>query len=151
MHKKGLHSQARRGSTIIEFAFIAFVLFQVSFAVFEFCRMGLVYTELAGAARVAARYAVTHGTDRTSTCNSGAGCGTADSTASSSGICGTGGVLNSVTGLVDASKLVCTFSGLGGAPGATVQVNVSYAYDPWFNMTPFHVTLTATSQGIITY
>ena len=44
------------GATIIEFAIVAFLLFLVIFASFEFDRMMLVYTTLANSAR--GRYAM---------------------------------------------------------------------------------------------
>ena len=142
----------RRGSSIVEFAVVAFVLLLVVFGMFEFCRMALVYADLANASRVAVRYAITHGVDRTSACNAGAGCGSTDGTAASSDICGASGVLTSfAAGPLDTSKLVCTYSGLGGALGTTVRINVSYAYDPWFNIAPYKVSFSSTSQGVITY
>jgi Flp pilus assembly protein TadG len=144
--------KSRRGSSIVEFAIVCFVLVLVVFGVFEFCRMALVYSNLANASRVAVRYAITHGVDRSNACASGAGCNTSDSTAASSDICGTSGVLTSMAkGPLDTSKLVCSYSNLGGAVGSIVRVNVSYAYDPWFNIVPFKVTLSSTSQGVITY
>jgi hypothetical protein len=142
----------QRGSSIVEFSIVAFVLLLVLFGVFEFCRMGLVYADLANASRVAVRYAITHGVDRSGACASGVGCGSGDGTAGSSDICGASGVLTTFAkGPLNTSNLVCTSSGLGGAVGTTVRINVSYAYDPWFNITPYKITLSSTSQGIITY
>lgn len=146
------NSSSRRGSSLVEFAVVSIVLLTMVFAVFEFSRMGLVYVNLANASRVAVRYAITHGVDRTNACSSGAGCGSGDATAAASDICGTSGVLTSfATGPLDKTKLVCTSSGLGGAVGTIVKINVSYAYDPWFNIAPYRVTLSSTSQGVITY
>lgn len=143
---------SRRGSSIVEFAIVGFVLLLVVFGMFEFCRMALVYANLANASRVAVRYAITHGVDRTGACASGAGCGSGDGAAAASDICGAAGVLTSFAkGPLDTSKLACTYSGLGGAVGTAVRVNVSYAYDPWFNIVPYKVTLSSTSSGIITY
>ena len=146
---------SRRGSAIVEFALVGFTLLLVVFGVFEMCRMGLVYTDLADASRVAVRYAITHGVDRTGACNSGAGCGTSDSAATASSICGASGVLTTfATGPLTGSNLVCSYSGtggLGGAVGTTVQITVSYAYDPWFTILPLRVTLSSTSEGVITY
>jgi hypothetical protein len=143
---------SRRGSSLVEFAVVAIVLLTMVFAVFEFSRMALVYVNLANASRVAVRYAITHGVDRTAACSSGAGCGSTDGAAVSSDICGASGVLTSfATGPLDKSKLVCTSSGLGGAVGTIVRINVSYPYDPWFNIAPYRVTLSSTSQGVITY
>jgi len=143
---------SRRGAAIVEFAVVSLTLLLMVFALFEFCRMGLVYTDLSNASRVAVRYAITHGVDRSQACSSGAGCGSTDGTATAANICGASGVLTTYAiGLLDTSKLVCTSSGLGGAVGTLVRINVSYAYDPWFNVLPLKVTLSSTSQGVITY
>jgi hypothetical protein len=143
---------SRRGSSLIEFAVVSMVLLLMVFGVFAFSRMALVYVNLANASRVAVRYAITHGVDRSYACSSGVGCGSTDGTAASTDICGTSGVLTSFAlGPLDRTKLVCTSSGLGGAVGTIVRINVSYPYDPWFNIAPYKVTLSSTSQGVITY
>jgi hypothetical protein len=142
----------RRGSSMVEFAFVTFLLVMMMCCLFEFSRMALVYTDLANASRVAVRYAITHGVDRTGACSSGAGCGATDGAATASSICSSSGVLTGIaTGPLNTGNLVCTYSGLGGAVGTIVRVNVSYAYDPWFNLAPFKVTLSSTSEGVITY
>jgi Flp pilus assembly protein TadG len=147
-----VYSSSRRGSSLVEFALVSFVLVLLTCSLFEFSRMALVYSDLANASRVAVRYAITHGVDRTAACNSSAGCGTSDGTATASDICSASGVLTGIAiGPLNKSNLVCTSSGLGGAVGTAVRINVSYAYDPWFNIVPFKVTLSSTSQGIITY
>ena len=143
---------SKHGSAIVEFAVVAFLLLTVVFAMFEFCRMGLVYTNLANASRVAVRYAITHGTDRSLACASFGGCGPTDGTAVSGDICGASGVLTSFAlGPLDRSKLVCTYTGLGGSVGSAVRVSVTYAYDPWFSLLPLKINLTSSSQGIIVY
>src|SRR5690349_5857092 len=53
--------RSRAGSALIEFALVCFLLFVVIFATFEFCRMLLVSTTVANAARAGCRYAITHG------------------------------------------------------------------------------------------
>lgn len=152
MDRLRIKRSTRRGSSLIEFGIVSFTLMVMVFGMFEFCRMGLVYTDLCDASRVAVRYAITHGSDRSTACGSGAGCGTSDQTASSSSICGASGVLTSYAlGPLNTSNLSCSYAGLGGGPGSTVQVTVSYAYDPWFNIAPFKVTLSSTSEGVITY
>ena len=152
MKRMRLTYSSRRGTSLIEFAIVAMILFTTVFGVFEFCRMGLVYTNLASASRVAVRYAITHGVDRSLECGAGGSCGSGDSTAAASNICGTSGVLTTFAiGPLDRTHLQCSTSGLGGAPGTIVKVTVTYAYDPWYNITPYKVTLSSTSQGVITY
>ena len=145
-------ASTERGSSLVEFAIVSFTFLLCVFGLFETCRMALVYTDLCNASRVAVRYAITHGSDRSTACGSSVGCSTSDTTATSSAICGASGVLTSIAeGPLNVNSLSCTFSGLGGGPGSTVQVTVTYAYDPWFSLLPFKVTLSSTSQGVITY
>ena len=59
--------QARRGSTIVEFALVTLLLMVVLFAGIEFDRMILVYTTVADCAKVGVRYAIVHGDNRTGT------------------------------------------------------------------------------------
>ena len=58
------HSR-QRGSTIVEFALVVFLLLLLTFAGIEFDRMVLVYTTVAHATRTGVRYAIVHGSDRT--------------------------------------------------------------------------------------
>ncbi len=136
-----------RGSTPVEFALVAFQLFLVIFAALEFCRMVVVYTNVANAARVGARYAITHGSYRT-----GAG---------ADGPSGPGNnpteVVNVVkdyarSGLLDLSKLeiTVTYPNTLNDPGNPVTVKVVYPYDP-FTVLPLGVRLGSTTEGIITF
>lgn len=143
-----------RGSALVEFAFVAFQLLLLIFAALEFCRMVLVYTNVANAARVAARYAITHGSKRT-----GSGVDGPSGPGNVTNIC------NVVTdyaksGLLDTSKLPCAASpGTGiyvtypngtSDPGNPVTVTVVYPYDP-FTVLPLGVRLGSTTQGVITF
>ena len=137
----------RRGGTLVEFAFVAVQLFLVLFAALEFGRMVLVYTNVANAARVGARYAIVHGSTRTG-----------------SGVNGPSGpgqtvyIVNAVKdfarpGLLDTSRLAITVTypdGNSNAPGSRVTVRVVYSYDP-FTILPLRVPLGSTTEGIITF
>jgi Flp pilus assembly protein TadG len=131
-----------RGSTIIEFAILAFTLLVVLFTGIELNRMAFVYTELADAAKAGVRYAIVRGSTRPSGSSS-----PADSSPVSDI------VKYYVTG-VDQSKLTVTVNYLdaNNNPGSRVQVLVSYTYDPWTGF-PFlkNVPLRANSQGRIAY
>jgi Flp pilus assembly protein TadG len=140
---------SRRGSALVEFALTAFLLLMVMFAVIEMQRMLLVYTTLSNAARVGARYAITHGQDRAS----GSG---ADGPSSPSNHTQVDLVVKNFAsaGLLDTSKLVITvtYPSATTAPGDPVKINVQYTYDPivrWFK--PLEVTLGSTSWGRITF
>lgn len=105
--------------------------------VFELCRMVLVYTTVANAARIGMRFAEVHGADNSATSTD---------------------VQNVVKSYLTAapmntssSNLFITVSGVGGAIGTTVTVTVDYQYDPFMTYFPLSVYLGSTSQGVITY
>jgi Flp pilus assembly protein TadG len=152
--RAGRRTSGRRGSTIIEFMFITVVLLLVILAGIEFDRMILVYTTLADAARAGARYAIVHGSSRTG-----------------GGIDGPSGDGNTAqveqcirnfasAGLLDSSAvgISVTYPDTDAStppnhlntPGSRVVVQVTYRYDP-FTVLPLGVSLSATTQGIITY
>ena len=138
-----------RGSYIVEFAIVAFLFSILLFGIVEMGRMVLVYTTVANAARVGARYVIVHGGFRTgsgSTGPSGPGSTTEVETV----------VKNFASaGLLDTSRLTInvTYPDGNNAAGSSVRVAVSYPYDPfirYFN-SPLSVTLGSTSRGVITF
>jgi Flp pilus assembly protein TadG len=137
----------RRGSSIIEFALVTFLLCVLLLAGIEFDRMVLVYTTVAHSARMGVRYAIVHGSNRS---------GTGPDGPSSSG------------DYSQVSSVVRIFAGAGllrtagmavsvdypdgnNNPGSHVQVNVSYPYDPFLTFLPLRVTLRSNTQGIIVF
>ncbi|MCU1248003.1 MAG: hypothetical protein JWQ49_1032 [Edaphobacter sp.] len=137
-----------RGSSLIEFALIAFMFVIVLTGVVEMGRMVLVYTTIANAARAGARYAIVHGADQTVS-PSGPG-----------NPCTCPAVKTVVknfasAGLVNTSALTITVSYPNGdnKAGSPVAVKVMYTYDPFVNYfsTLLNKSLGSTSQGIITY
>lgn len=134
---------ARRGSTLIEFALISFLLLMVLFVSIEMDRMLFVYTNLADAAKAGTRYAIVRGADRTS------GASTAADPSPVVNI-----VKNYITG-IDPSHLTVTVTypdGNSNALAKHVKVVVQYIYDPWAGFGLLNgVTLSATSQGIIAF
>jgi hypothetical protein len=112
-------------------------------------RIVLVYTTVANAARVGARYAIVHGSYRTgsgATGPSGPGSTTQVETV----------VKNFASaGLLDTSRLTITVTYPDGTngPGKAVKVAVTYPYDPFvrFFNSSLSVTLGSTSRGIITF
>ena len=126
---------------------MSFQLLLVIFASFEFGRMILVYTTVASATRIGARYAIVHG-----------------NTSTASGVNGPSGpganptnVVNVVkdyakVGLLDSSKLTVTVSypDTTNSPGSRVTIKTVYAYDPWVVL-PLKIPLGTTTQGVITF
>jgi len=139
---------SERGSTLVEFAIVAFLLAMMVFSVVEMERMVLVYTTVANAARVGARYAIVHGSTQ-SVSPSGPGNNPAAVVT----------VIKNFAsaGLLDTSKMNITVSYSGSyaplnSPGDIVTVKVVYPYDPfisWFNQ--LRLNLGTTTQGVITF
>lgn len=132
---------ARRGSSIIEFALLAFTLLVVLFSGIELDRMVFVYLNLADAAKAGTRYAIVRGSTRPS------GASSPGDPSPVSNI-----VRYYATG-VTPSRLSVQVNYLDGnnRPGSRVQVLVSYPYDPWIKLPFLGVTLSANSQGRIVY
>jgi Flp pilus assembly protein TadG len=134
---------SRRGQALVEFAMSALIALTLIFGVVEFSRIMLVYTTLADAARLGARYAITHGTIPGST-------GSTDPTA------GVTAVVQKflAPGTVNINSATITTSFPDGAttPGKRVQVNVSYHYNLLVSSLPMaNITLSTTSEGIFTW
>ena len=137
----------RRGTTLVEFALVSFLLMLVIFAAFEFSRIIVVYTTVANSARIGVRYAIVHG-----------------STSTASGVNGPSGpganpanVVNVVrdyagVGLLNLNQLTVTvtYPDASNVPGSRVTVTTRYAYDPWVVL-PLNVPLGTTTQGVITF
>jgi Flp pilus assembly protein TadG len=134
---------ARRGSTLIEFAILVFVLLLVMFTGIELDRMVFVYTNLADAAKAGVRYAIVRGSTRPS------GASTQASPAPVVSI------VKSYITAVNPSNVTVNVNyldtGNNNDPGSRVQVLVSYTYDPWTGFPFLAVTLRANSQGRIVY
>jgi Flp pilus assembly protein TadG len=140
------------GQALVEFAMAALVTLLLVLAVVEFSRIMLVSTTLADAARLGARYAITHGTipgngvPTTSTIQSGVQAVVKKFLAP--------GTVN-----INAAVISTSFPGnstIACVPGATtpgcpVVVNVSYRYNLLLSHLPVNVTLSTTSEGVITW
>jgi Flp pilus assembly protein TadG len=141
--------KTEQGSAIIEFSIIAFIFIITLLSVVEMARMVLVYTTLANAARVGARYAIVHGGDRTGTGADGPS-GPGSTTQVESVVKDFASV-----GLLTVSSLTVTVSYPNGnnKAGSAVSVTVTYPYDPL--LTYFNAilgdTLGSTSEGVIVF
>ena len=142
-HRKRQRSRrsAARGSSIIEFALLAFTLLVVLFAGIELDRMVFVYLNLADAAKAGTRYAIVRGGTRPSGASS-----PSDSSPVSD-------IVKYYATGVDRSRLSVQVNYPDGNnhPGSRVQVLVSYPYDPWIRLPFLGVTLNANSHGRIVY
>jgi Flp pilus assembly protein TadG len=137
-----------RGQTLVEFSLVAFLSLILLLSIVEISRMALVYTTVANAARVGARYAIVHGATRT-----GSGVDAPSGPAQNP--------LQVVTviknfasaGLLSTSSLIITvdYPGASNDPGQLVSVTVIYPYDPLTAYFPLRVRLGSTSQGVIAF
>jgi Flp pilus assembly protein TadG len=142
---KSLHrSSARRGSAIIEFALVTLLLMIVIFASIEFDRMVLVYTTMANSARVGARYAIVHGSDRTATGDPASGPSNSSAVVTVVRNFASAGLLN--TSALDVLVQYPT----DNKPGSQVVVTVTYPYDPFVAL-PLRVNLRSTTRGVIVF
>jgi Flp pilus assembly protein TadG len=139
--------RSRRGSALIEFAITAFLLLTVFFAVLEFCRVVLVYTSVANAARVAARYAVTHGSGRTGTGADGPSGPGADPPQVVA-------VASTWTkkSMMKSSRVEITVSypDASNVKGSRVSVKIVYPYDPFYSYLGLSMRLGSIAEGVIT-
>jgi Flp pilus assembly protein TadG len=137
-------SRDRRGSALFEFALVCVLLMLTVLAGVEFDRMVLVYTTIANSARAGVRYAIVNGSDSTTVPD----VKKVVTNFASAGLLTTGNLIITVSYPDTAtSRTDCAGS---TSPGCLVTVSVSYPYDP-FVVLPLHVTLSSTTQGIITF
>jgi Flp pilus assembly protein TadG len=138
---------SQRGAVLVEFALVAILFFMVLLGIFEMERMLLVYTSLSNAARGGVRYAQVHGSNRT-----GSGATGPSSSASHQNVVDT---VKALTGgsTINAANLnvTVTYKDTTNTPGSRVQVTASYVYDPFTIIPGLGVTLSSTSQGVITF
>lgn len=136
-----------RGGTLVEFAICAFLLVIMLLSVVEMARMVLVFTTIANSARAAARYAIVHGASRTGSGTNGPS-GPGNNPAEVVQV-----VKNfASTGALDTTRLTIVVTYIGGnAVGGSVNVAVSYPYDPLIGYLPLAVPLSSASRGVIVF
>lgn len=144
---RGRGRNARRGSMMIEFAVTAFVMFTLFFAVIDFCRAVLVSTSVANAARVAVRYAITHGSTRAGSGADGPS-GPGNNPAQVVAVATTWTNRSMMrTSLV---SITVTYPDGTNTKGSRVSVKVVYPYDPFFRYLPLTMRLGSIAEGVIT-
>jgi len=138
---------SQRGSVQIEFALVAIMFFFVLFGIFEMQRMLLVYTSLSNAARGGVRYAQVHGSNR-----SGTGVDGPSKSGSAQNVIDTVKILTGGSTINKSNlNVTVTYLDTTNTPGSRVQVTASYVYDPFTIIPGLGVTLSSTSQGVITF
>ena len=149
------------GQALVEFAMAALVILMLIFGVVEFGRIVLVYNSIADAARIGARYAITNSSPPNAASVTNANVSTIQSNVQTA----VKSFLAPATVNINAAGLTITTtfpnkSCTGSTPTSTcsgtsagnpVQVTVSYPYDLLIPYYPLNITLSSTSEGIITW
>jgi hypothetical protein len=134
---------------LIEFSLSMWVVFLVTFLIFELCMTVYTYSVLGNAAREGVRYAIVHGADSTSCSGPGAGCGDASGSNLTAVVAG-----YAAASFHDVGGMVITPSWPDGTstPKSRVLVTISYSYVPYLRlpgiMTP---QMQVTAEGRIVY
>jgi len=139
---------ARRGATQVEMTICTFLLVMLLIGVVDISRMVLVYTAMSNAARAGTRYAIVHGSDR----STGSGVDGVSGPSSYSQI--TTVVKNFAgTSPLDTSKVTVTvdYPDSSNTAGSHVTVTVGYPFTPLVSYFPLSVNLASVSQGVITF
>lgn len=139
----------RGGQGLVEFSVVALLTVIMLLFVVEMGRIVLVSTAVANAARAGVRYAIVHGSTRSS--------GAAANNASGPGA-NPAQVVAVVknfasTGLLTSSLLVInvTYPGNSNAPGQSVNITVVYPYNPLTTYFSSTLRLGSAAQGIIVF
>jgi Flp pilus assembly protein TadG len=139
----------RSGQSLVEFSLTALMTSITMLFVLEIGRMLLVYTAIANAAREGVRYAIVHGSSRST------GSAQNDASGPSSNPAQVVTVVDDFagTGPLTIGRLIVsvTYPGSSNAPGQTVNVSVVYPYDPLVTYFPATLRLGSASQGVILY
>jgi hypothetical protein len=141
--------RASRGSTLVEFTLCLFLMVIVLLSVVEMGRMVLVYTAVSNAARAAARYAIVHGSSRTGSGvdgPSGPGADPPEVVQVAKNFANAGLMVNEAR-----LTISVTYPAGNNAVGNSVQVGVSYSYDPLIGLLPLTVPLSNESRGVIVF
>ena len=139
----------QHGSMLLEFSLSVWLLFLVTFLIFEFCMTIYTCSVLGNAAREGVRYAIVHGTDSSSCSGPSSGC----SDSSGGNI---QAVVNSYASISfhDLTHMTVTPSWPDGAstPSSRVLVTISYPYVPYLSLPGFSApSMNVTAEGRIVY
>jgi Flp pilus assembly protein TadG len=137
------------GSMLVEFSLSIWIVFLVTFLIFEFCMMVYTYSVLCNAAREGVRYAIAHGTDSSNCSGPSTGCGDSTGTNVTS-------VVNGYAALSfhDTTNMTVTPSWPDGTstPSSRVIVTISYPYIAYFALPGFNApTMQVTAEGRVVF
>lgn len=133
------------GQAAVEFAFVVVLLMVLVVSILELTMFIYTYATLSDAAKEGVRYAIVHGSSGTGAVQPD--CGSAIMT----GVPATVLTFASLSLHKLSSNNVAVDCPNGNTPGSSVQVSVSYPYQPLFGLHWATVTVSATSAGRITF
>lgn len=134
-----VHGRETRGQALVEFAMSALITVALLLGVVEMSRMLITYTTVCNAARIGVRYAMVHGSDNSAT-------------------------VTQIQSVVDtylsgapidtsSTNIYVRYPSASSCknPGCLVTVTISYPYHPIMTYFPLSVSLSSTSEGVITF
>jgi Flp pilus assembly protein TadG len=133
------HVRDTRGQALVEFAMSALITVALLLGVVEMSRMLITYTTVCNAARIGVRYAMVHGSDNSATVTQ---------------------IQSVVDNYLSAAPIDTSSTTINVAypsasscknPGCLVKVTISYPYHPIMTYVPLSVSLSSTSEGVITF
>jgi Flp pilus assembly protein TadG len=137
------------GQTLVEFSLVAVLTVMVFLFVVETARMLLVYAAVANAAHEGVRYAIVHGSTRsTGAAQNEASGPSANPAQVLTVVKNFAGIAPLTTSLLVVSV---TYPGSSNAPGQTVNVSVVYPYNPLITYFPATIRLGSAAQGVILF
>jgi Flp pilus assembly protein TadG len=125
-----------RGQTFAEFMMVVLPTIGLIFGIVSFAMTVYTYSFLSNAARDAVRYAIVHGSKSTSP--------------ATSDVIQTF-VRNEAQGLKASAISVSTSWNPDNRPGSTVNVQVSYSYQPFYPFNSVTLPLSSSAQMVISY
>lgn len=125
-----------RGQTFAEFMMVVLPTIGLIFGIVSFAMTVYTYSFLSNAARDAVRYAIVHGSKSTSP--------------ATSDVIQTF-VRNEAQGLKASAISVSTSWSPNNNPGSTVNVQVSYSYQPFYPFNSVTLPLSSSAQMVISY
>ena len=144
--KHTVPSRKESGGTLVEFALVMLMTCLLIFGGLELARMVLVYTDVASAARIGLRYAMTHGNARTGTPGTASGPATVAQIEAVIRDYAKYGTLNP-----SLLQITVTYPNTTRVPTDPVEIVVTYPYDPFMAMLPLAVPLRTVTRGMITF
>jgi Flp pilus assembly protein TadG len=137
------------GAVQFESALCYTIIFSMMLGILQFCMMVYTYGVYAEAARVGVRYAVSHGSNNTSSC-SGPTTGCADSTGANV-VAAAKNYAAGYAATISGMQVTASYPDSSSVAPSRVIVTISYSYAPFIRLTGFRQSFVIKAQGRIAY